>query len=92
MATVRQLLDDLSRGKTTLESVRRDFMARGWRQDPPLTPAQAAGVVDAPLPPADSIDWVDIHGRLTPFQRKTLRAAYDSAQRSRPGSGATSGG
>lgn len=82
MATVRQLLDDLVRGKTTVEAVRKDFLHRTWPDPPATTDAQAAGVVDIPLPPANSIDWVDIHGGMTPWQRRTLRQAYDTARQS----------
>lgn len=82
MATVRQLMDDLTRGKTTVEAIRADFRRRQWPDPPEMTDAQAAGVVDTPLPPANSIEWVEIHGGLTPWQRRTLLQAYDQARRS----------
>lgn len=82
MATVRQLLTDLTHGKTTIEAIRADFLRRTWPALPEITDAQAAGVVDTPLPPADSIEWVQIHGGLTPWQRRTLLQAYDKARQS----------
>ena len=73
MATVRKLLDNLTQGKTTLEKVAAELRGRSWV--PPET-TDVTGTVDAPLPPADSPDWIDIHGRLTNYQRRVLRQAY----------------
>lgn len=84
MATVRKLLDDLTQGRISLEAVRKDFETRSWPPIPEPAPSQTAGVVDTPLPPADSVSWVQIHSRLTPFQRQTLLAAHDRATRQSP--------
>lgn len=79
MATVKELIDDLVDGRTSLAEVARDFSTRSWPTMPEVDEAAAWGATDAPVPPADSWAIVQNDPQLTAEQYQVLGAAYRKA-------------
>lgn len=76
MATVKELLDQLADGKTTVDEVAADFRSRVWKVKRKASKAEVYGVVDTE-PADDDNDWelVNEDARLTPEQYQALSQA-----------------